>query len=463
MYRACLLLFVLLASAACSNGGSGGSDTPTPTATPTPTGTATPTPTPTPVLLASSFGQEFFAVDLDNVDPGLGVDDGITPIVLTVVNTDTAANAHIVVSTATNGSLTQVDVGPGALGVIPLPRADLDGTGIFSRAFRVTSDRPVGIQQLNPSKADVTSSDASLLLPVATLGSDYTIVAAPHGPLASFATVIAVDAAPTTVYVTPTISIPASGGVPALTANTESAIVLSRFDAVNLETSSVGQDLTGTRIRADRPVSVFAGAECVVISPANFCTHLEEQMFPRAAAGATHVAVRSPPRLGSPPPDRWRVLAFEATTLTYDPPQAGAPASLAAGAFAEFTSSSSFVMTASQPVLLVQFVAGFSNGDSDSTFVTAIPTDGYSRRSLVSLPDIGYADRYLSITAPAGATVLLDGAPLTGFATIGSWQHVTTLAASGRHEVTSEVPIGVQVVGFSSQAAFGAMGALNLP
>ena len=54
------------------------------------------------------------------------------------------------------------------------PRLDIDGTGIFDRAFKISSTQPVIVYQFNPlNNEGVASNDASLLLPKEGLGREY--------------------------------------------------------------------------------------------------------------------------------------------------------------------------------------------------------------------------------------------------------------------------------------------------
>jgi hypothetical protein len=118
--------------------------------------------------------------------------------------------------------------------------------------------------------------------------------------------------------------------------------------------------VTGTLVSADKPVQVIAGHQCTnVPDDVGACDHLEESMFPYETLAARYLvaAPLSPAGDGTPAFERVRIIATQpGTTLTYDPPQPGAPTSIgAAGAWVEvLDTTATFQVTASRPILVAQ-------------------------------------------------------------------------------------------------------------
>ena len=95
----------------------------------------------------------------------------------------------------------------------------------------------------------------------------------------------------------------------------------------------------------------------------------------------------------------------------------------------------------------------------------AVPARQY-RRSYVFLVPNTYDRDWITITYPDGATILLDhealdleeGSPIgdTGF------NVVRVSAADGRHEVESDLPVGVSVYGYDFNISYAYPAGLDL-
>lgn len=207
-----------------------------------------------------------------------------------------------------------------------------------------------------------------MLLPVNALDQSY--IAAGWGGLGAFVVVVAIEDA-TTV----------------LTNNGD--YMLDAFDAWHFATA---EDATGFFVGADKPVAVFWGAPCTLVPafPWFACDHLEEQMFPLSAWG-THY----------PQPEEvfWRVIAAaDNTTITLDPPVAGAALQLQQlGDWVEFSTAESFEATGDHPFLLVQYMSGCYGVISQ----TASPTQFLSADKPVGV-QVGGVDWATSYGYPGG-------------------------------------------------------------
>ncbi len=435
----------------------------------------------------SYLGCDYYAVDLDNANVPCGQDDAgnliycdasAAQFAVVLSNPDTAKPAVYQVTTgppppaaslaeecATPTHIAAAGVlPPKGLGIVELPRRDVNGTVKAKLAYRVTANAPITAYQFNPlENVEVFSNDASLLLPTNTLDRRYYVMTREQtfDDLKGFLTVIGVEEQPTQVTVTVTAPTLAGPGIPALQPGQSFTTMLERYEVLNIATNWIGSDLTGSLIVADQPVAAFGGSEAAnapntsrcnldtglcaydgltpcactpaegpLCNPHAKCSafitccadHLEQQLFPVGTWGTAYVGVRSMPRGTIEQPgqelDVWRVLAAEDRTQAgVEPPFVQIP-ELRQGEWFEFETNEDFILTSTKPVLLGQFLAaeqapnpGFQDGDArtgDPAFILAVPIRQF-RTDYVFLAPNKYADDYVSIAAPVGSEPRLDG------------------------------------------------------
>jgi hypothetical protein len=234
---------------------------------------------------------------------------------------------------------------------------------------------------------------------------------------------------------------------------------------------SANDDLTGSEITSDQNVAVFAGHNCT-FTPYYYwaCDHLEEQLFPVATWGKRYVA--APTNEPGNHPDIYRVMAgADGTTVSLVPAVAG-PFTLAKGQWAEFTTTSAFEATGTQPFLVAQFMVGQNYGDNsssngsgagDPSMALAVPVEQY-RTSYVFLAPESYVQNYVTVVAPVGSAVTLDGTGVTGFAAVGAGAYAATTVAipSGSHTITGAAPFGITVFGIAPYTSYMYPGGLDL-
>jgi hypothetical protein len=356
-----------------------------------------------------------------------------------------------------------------------------DSAQVARGAYHLRSTVPVTVYQFNPldyTLPDATessfSNDASLLLPTNTWRGLYYVASWAH--TASNPSVLAVTAwhDDTTVTLTTRADTPASGGAPAFTAGVAQAITLGAGDVVELTTRT--GDLTGSSISSDQPVQVI-GAHYAADVPqtTGFADHLEESMIPVEALG-TRYAI-SAPRVKSSPDGKIqvvRVIATQAaTTLTYDPPQPGAPTTIAAaGDFVDIVDTrATFLLSASAKVLVAQYMEGsMASPDAygDPSMALAVPVEQFRSSYLFHAPT-NYAYSYVDVIAPTGATVNLDEVPLdlapigtTGFSLARSGRLNRGPELDGNHRITGTLPFGISVYGYGTDTSYWYPGGLEL-
>jgi hypothetical protein len=357
----------------------------------------------------------------------------------------------------------------------------VSGPGLHElAAFRVTSDVPVTAMQLFPVGGGPSHvSEASMLLPVNALDQSYIASSwdAFAGNQEGFVIVVAIEDA-TTVF----------------TDNGD--YMLDQFDAWHF---SSGIDGTGFFVGADKPVAVFSGIDCTMIPelPWYACDHIEEQMLPLSAWGTHYIGARHPHRVPNlnPQPEEvfWRVIAaVDDTTITLEPPVAGAQIQLAqVGDWFEFSSTVSFEATGNQPFLLVQYMSGCYNvidgtgqpsnceqgPTGDPYMLQAVPVEQWLTQ-LPFLTDTSYPRDFVTIIREQGTEVTLDCLGVV------SADHFTAIpntiyevgqvdldiagnggegnCVDGAQFLTASKPVGVLVGGVDWATSYGYPGGLSL-
>ncbi len=445
----------------------------------------------------SYIGCQYWSLDLDNYPDPFG-DPSAVPHAVVVSNP--SAEDALVSVTSTAGVPLAADtfmVPSGGVAVYTFPRHDIDGTGISNRSFFLESTWPVVAYQFNPlNNVGVASNDASLLLPAEALGTEYIAMSWPSGvkPPAIFGdlpaqhgyvTIVATRPGDTEIFVTPSADVSGGSNVPFLPAGQPQQFTLRRGEVLNLQaaeaTLAAQHDLTGTIIRADKPIAVFGGHEEAVIvanrdpvqpgeeEPDSCCAeHLEQQLFPVNTWGTRYLAVQSEPRGGSE--DVWRILAAEDGTLVETvPPQPGADnVMIDRGEFVEVRSGASFEVISDKPVSVGQFLesqGATGSATGDPAFILAVPL-GQLRADYTFLTPEDYSRNWITVVRPVGVAVELDGqvlasAPFSAFGS-GEYEFAYVQVAEGPHTIESAEPFGLVIYGYSGAVSYGLPGGLDL-
>jgi len=355
-------------------------------------------------------------------------------------------------------------------------------------AYRVRSTQPVTVYQYNPLEyqkngAFSYSNDASLLMPTNVWGDDTFVIT--RNTLIGVPGVYSVigQADNTTVALTPSATgkiVVAGGGV---AANGTGVVVIGEGDVLQV-LSGAGvvdpqkgdsSDLTGTRVVSDKPVMVHGSHACTYVPytiPA--CDHLEEINLPLANLAKEYLVtsplVKAPNQNPTLKARIVRVIATtDATTLTYDPPQDGAPAALAeAGDYAEFSTDKDFKITANFKIAVSEYMIGQNGGGGagDPAMTIGVPIEQY-RGSYSFHAPTNYESSFANITAPAGAVINIDGQGVGGFQAIGGTGFAgvrvqLSNAGNGDHTITGDKAFGVQVYGYGQFTSYWYPGGLDL-
>jgi len=402
-----------------------------------------------------------FAVVVSNPDP-------VVPTTVTLANHD-GYSQSVVVAPQTVATLVPTELG--------FPDQSLDYSGIETKSYHLTSDRPIIAYQFNPlNNVGVYTNDGSLLIPSSAYDTSYYVLT--HKSLArrpikqdwnGYLTVVADDVA-TTVTVTPTAATRQGTQVPPLVAGQTMTFTLGAFQTLTLEAEALG-DLTGTHVECTPACGVFAGHEATNLGPspnAQLCCadHLEDMLFPASTWGTHYLVSRSAPRLTSTV-DLVRVVAQKAdTTLSLTPPQSGCGNVLQPGEFCEFYTSTDVEITATQPILVGHFLLSNGGLDADSgdpALSFSIPVEQY-REDYTLLVPAQYDANFFAITVPAGGTAMLDGIDVTGQLTsagTGAFRVGRVPVAAGQHQLACPDTCGVEAEGWSEAVSYLYAGGLN--
>jgi hypothetical protein len=137
-------------------------------------------------------------------------------------------------------------------------------------------------------------------------------------------------------------------------------------------------------------------------------------------------------------------------------------------------SDKDFVVKGSGKLLVVQYMlggdyvdpanSGTPNSKGDPSMSIGIPSEQY-RSTYTFLAPETYTNNFVNIVLPQGASVMLDGAPVSGsFTPIGSSGYgvLRKTIAGGAHSMSSDTHFGIVVYGYGAYTSYMYPGGLNL-
>jgi hypothetical protein len=452
------------------------------------------------IKVASYMGCEYWTLDLHQWDePSVAMSPPAEPLPQAVVISNPGtATTKIAFDTMAPGvtlnfSAAELTILAGETKVYLMPTnlSIKAGSSKTLNSIRIKSTHPITAHQFSPlNNEGVFSNDASLLLPVNALGTDY--IAMSYGtvsppafmgppmqnPIYGFFTIVAVSDGETEVSImqlkAPTETGPGMEKLPKGGAKT---FVLKKYEVLNIEgdADETGQDLTvndltGTIIKADKPIAVFGGHECANVLNGCCCDHLEEQLFPLHAWSNEYHGIKAKPRGSSTEVDVWRVLAgVDDIEISTNPPISGIDGLKLAhkGDGKEFKTNLSFEIKANGPISLGQYlVSQDSTADviGDPSLILAVPIGQY-RKDYAILTPAQYAQDWITIVRQKGIQVYLDNNPVTeSFTSFGSgdYEYAYVKMKPGVHHLSSNSAFGLSAYGFDTAVSYGFPGGLNL-
>ncbi len=472
---------------------------------------------PTPLANTAELNSALFDFRVVVVNPGTD------PAVVHV----TRGGAAVDERTIAPGDLAEISLPWIAEQSFNIPTNTWSSFAVANGAYRLTSSAPVAVTQFNPFEYESGgtysyTNDATLLLPQHVLTGDY--VGASYVPLSrttgstggfpssdslkypGYLAVVGVTPTPTTVSIVLSANVAAdAGGRWAATPRGGTiSFSLSRGEVAhvvagmppNCDSSrpnfhhtedctfgicdffdtceEVGFDLTGSRIHADQPVTVFGGHVCAYVPYfSEACDHLETQLAPIQTWGRNFA---STPMVdpGTSSANLVRVIAaFDGTTFNVNPPQGGiSTATLAAGDWVQFIATGPFEVTSDQAIQVAQFLLGqnysspaAARGDPGMTVL--VPREQYRTDYTFITPSSYNAgtsgQSYVLVSRPPGVEVVLDGAPVsTTWSVAGGRELGIVPVNGGTHTMRGAEPFGIIVYGLGQYTSYAYPGGLNL-
>jgi hypothetical protein len=465
----------------------------------------------------STYGCEYWALNLDNILPGACfaayvTNTWTTPIHIKVDYDGKPLNPDqfVKIPTGQGAQLTYapyndaVGLSPGNVailflaqapgewgpplgepcpqGITPAVAADpaVHGTGL-GKAFHITTDGPIVAYQIFPyGGGDAAITSATLLLPTSAWDVNYVAVNAfantqvmNNWGQPSLDILAGEDG--TQVTISPVAPITAGSGVAGTGAGQPITYNLSKGQYVQVTQAA---ELTGSAIQSNKPVAVFGGSACMNVPvDTTACDTGQQQIPPVRALGSEYAAVRYRGRGGNQNEAvPWRLVgAVDGTQLTYVPSTPnGAPTTLNYGQVAQFTGPGPFIVKsqdANHPFYISAHMTGGENfnGEGDPEFVNIVPTAQYLN-SYVFFTDPTYPETNLVLVRAKGPNgfedVKLDCAGvLGGWAPLGEYEYTrvdlvtgnfqgVNGCANGTHYIESNAPFGATVWGWGSLASF---------
>jgi hypothetical protein len=247
----------------------------------------------------------------------------------------------------------------------------------------------------------------------------------------------------TTVTVLPSVSLPPVGSAPAFAQGAQGTFTLQAGQYIQWDAA----EMTGTILQADKPVAFIGGNtyQCYTSATSTFggCDSGHQQVSPVSATGAEYVGMPFTSRSTSFAEESipYRIVGMkDGTTLTFDPPVAGAPTTIDLGQSALFEAQTAFRVTsqgADFPFYIGQSMPGCGvvggdpvNCPGDDDFVNMVPPAQWLSR-YVFFTDPTYPTTNLVFTRKRVGGAFSD-VTLECLGTVTGWQPVGT---SGDYEM----------------------------
>ncbi len=431
------------------------------------------------------------------------------------------AVAHLVV-TRGDAIVARAEVAPGHAATIALPWvADLKGPEFDpetqtiptyresvlspSGAYRLRSDGPVSVWQHSPLATEApvsaacpdasgsgrcyaSTNGASLLLPTHALGTTYVVTGyrAWHPPSsAAMGDFVAITATADGTDLTVEAEGPVlgGGGFAALAAGEVGQATLAAGDVLELfsDGRAAGASLSGTHLHANagHPLSVLSGVGCVdVPDDLPSCDHVEESVLPLGALGSDYLVAAPTTPLGVRSQTVRVHGVHPGTTLTFDPAEVHPSVTLGAGDVVEIGDvATDFRVSSAVPFAVTLYLHGAgaaggtdprAAGVGDPSESLCPPTAQFRSRYAFAAPT-SFADTFVNVVAPTGASVTVDGTTLASseLQPLGAtgWSVARRrLAATsdGAHEAHADKPFGLGLYGYAPFTSYYVPAGLDL-
>ncbi len=310
-------------------------------------------------------------------------------------------------------------------------------------------------------------SDATLLIPVETLGKEYYALAFTQSPVSNtqrseFMLIGVEDSTFVDIY--PTVDI-----LPSKSANTRYTVMLNEGEVYHAQSNT---DVTGTRIVARsadgiacKKVAAFSGSSFTRIGCSNATTgdNLYQQLFPTTSWGMEFLTAP----LKTRNTDQFRVLAkYDSTRVTIN---GASPVMIHEGEYHSFQTAEANYIKSDKPVTLAQYprTQGCDGVTGDPTLIVIPPIEQMVNKvTMYSSPYQNITGQYLNIITKLSDTgkFFLDNnkVPFQMLANNALYAYSQMTVSSGNHRMISDSNFQVVAYGFGNVEAYGYAGGTNI-
>lgn len=358
------------------------------------------------------------------------------------------------------------------------------------QAWHITSDVPLTAYDILPyGGAKSFLPSAGLLFPTSAWGKNYFGIVprlgeSNGGP--QWGLIVAKEDG-TKVDLLPNVALPGGTGVAPAPKNVLTSYTLNSGEYIQFHNTG---DMSSTVIAADKPVAFSGGNGYICYTGSTNtgggCESAHQQVPPIAAMASEYAVAPYESRRTNMDPEaiKYRIVGVaDDTTLTYDPPVAGAPATLKAGEVVDFERNTAFVIKSQDdkhPFFLAQTMSGCQvNGGTrddaclgDDEYVNLVPPAQFLQK-YVFFTDPSYKFTTVAVVRKKTASGFKDVniaclGPLTGWKPVGGsteyefataelvWKGVGKgTCKNGGQVASSDGAFGVMVWGMDNYASYG--------
>uniref|UniRef100_A0ABM5ESE3 IgGFc-binding protein-like n=1 Tax=Pogona vitticeps TaxID=103695 RepID=A0ABM5ESE3_9SAUR len=335
--------------------------------------------------------------------------------------------------------------------------AEMAGTATFCNTVWVRANQDISVLALNSKK---NSADTTIVYPVHHLGVEYYVFT-PPGELPNsykeFSVIAWRDRTAVEIHLKGSVRFQER----VYPAGSKLNVVLPPYEAIQFQSR---QDLSGTLIRAAKPVAVLSGHTCAHKN--TNCNHAVEQLQPVSSWGRVFFI---PPLSFQTNYDLAYVVASQTTVITYTAHGKHMNYILTAGQVLQLkvSGSSPIYIMANVGIQVFFFGTGgtYSHLTFDSFFLSVPDVPSYC--TSYSLGSHTGFENYALIIAKTVATsgITMDGRSLAGVSwrpiqgTEYSWSEYSLGKDGGAHTMTHpSSPFGLLSLGIAERNAYGATG-----
>ena len=419
---------------------------------------------------STSKGTEFWTAYMANSNPPTGGTPSVMDLYITSDVTTSGTVAFENGSASINFTVTANQVT-----ILTMPTATyIANQGTYHYGIHITALKPVAIYAHIFANS---SSGATLLLPVNTLGKDYYSInytqMADETAYSAFMVIATEDS--TTVEITPAATL--IDGTPA---NTAFSVTLNKGDVYQ---GLANNDLTGTRIQSVssglntcKKIAVFAGSTRIQIGcneKDNSSDNLFQQVYPTASWGKNYITVP----LSNRDYDVFRVILSTPNTNVTINGQLINPSQFTNGFYYTFNSSVPNIITSDQPIQVAQYAVSQGNtpscgnlpndvGDPEMIFITPLEQT-LDHVTLFSASNYKILNSYINVLIKTNAvsSFTLDGASYTSFNPVpndSTYSYTKIPVVNGPHTISASDGFNAIAYGFGIHESYGYAAGANL-